>query len=258
VRRAGAVAAREFRAMFATPVAWVLLAGYLVLTGYFFFVGLGVFMQNLQQVQAMQLFDLLAQLNLNSYVIAPALGSCSFILLFVVPLVTMRVFAEERAQGTLELLLTSPLSVWEIVLGKYGAVLAFVTLLVLLSALFPGLLFLYGDPEPLQTLAGLIGLFCYGAALAAMGCFFSSLTRSQIIAALLAILGALLLYMLGFAAQLAPTGAGRSALEYLSIEAHFDSLLRGLVRLEDLFYFGAFVAVFLALARAVVESLRWR
>jgi ABC-2 type transport system permease protein len=258
VRHAGAIALREFRGLFATPVAWVLLAGYLVLTGYFFFVGLGVFMQNLQQIQAMQLFDLLSRLNLNSYVIAPALGSCSFILLFVVPLITMRVFAEERAQGTLELLLTSPLSIWEIVLGKYCAALGFVSLLVVLSAFFPALLFVYGNPELLQTAAGLIGLFCYGAALSAMGLFASALTRSQIVAALVAILGALLLYMLGFAGQLAPTGVGRAVLEYLSIESHFDSLLRGLVRVEDLVYFGAFVVLFLALTRAVIESLRWR
>jgi ABC-2 type transport system permease protein len=258
VRHAGAIAAREFKAMFSTPVAWVLLAGYLVMTGFFFFVGLGIFMQQLQQIQAMQLFDYLSRLNLNSYVIAPALGSCSFILLFVVPLITMRVFAEERANGTFELLLTSPLTVWEIVLGKFGAVLAFVALLVAVSALFPALLFVYGDPEGLQTLAGLIGLFAFGAALAAMGCFASILTRSQIVAALVAILGALLLYMLGFAGQLAPEGAPRAFLEYVSIGSHFDTMLGGLVRGEDLVYFAVFVVFFLTLVRAVLESLRWR
>jgi ABC-2 type transport system permease protein len=244
--------------MFSTPVAWTLLAGYLLLTGFFFFVSLGIFLQQIQQIQAMQLFDYLSRLNLNSYVIAPALGSCSFILLFVIPLVTMRVFAEERANGTFELLLTSPLTVWEIVLGKFGAALAFVTLLVLLSALFPALLFAYGDPEGLQTLAGLIGLFAFGAALSALGCFASILTRSQIIAALVSILGALLLYMLGFAAQLAPEGAPRAFLEYLSIGSHFDTMLGGLIRGQDLVYFAAFVLFFLALVRAVLESLRWR
>jgi ABC-2 type transport system permease protein len=244
--------------MFSTPVAWVLLAGYLLLTGFFFFVSLGIFLQQIQQIQAMQLFDYLSRLNLNSYVITPALGSCSFILLFVVPLVTMRVFAEERANGTFELLLTSPLTVWEIVLGKFGATVAFVALLVALSALFPALLFAYGDPEALQTLAGLIGLFAFGAALSAMGCFASILTRSQIIAALVSILGALLLYMLGFAAQLAPEGAPRAFLEYLSIGSHFDTMLGGLIRGQDLVYFAAFVLFFLALVRAVLESLRWR
>jgi ABC-2 type transport system permease protein len=258
VKHTATIAVRDFRAMFSTPVAWVLLAGYLLLTGYFFFVGLGVFLQQLQQIQAMQLFQYLEQLNLNSYVIAPAIGSASFILLFVIPLVTMRAFAEERANGTLELLLTSPLTIWEIVLGKFGAVLAFVALLVILSGVFPLLLFLYGDPEWLQTLAGLIGLLGYGAALTAMGCFASILTRSQIIAALLGILGALLLYMLSFAAQLAPEGAGREVLQYLSIGTHFDPMLDGLVRIEDLVYFAVFVLFFLALVRAVLESLRWR
>ena len=258
MRHAPAIAARELRALFSTPVAWVLLAGYMVLSGFFFFVGLGIFLQQLQQIQAMQLFDYLSQLNLNSYVIAPGLGSCSFILLFVVPLITMRVFAEERANGTFELLLTSPLTIWEIVLGKFFAVLAFVALLVAVSALFPALLFVYGDPEPLQTLAGLIGLFAFGAALASMGCFASSLTRSQIVAALVSILGALLLYMIGFAAQLAPEGPGRAFLEYVSIGSHFDTLLGGLVRSQDLVYFGVFILFFLTLVRAVLESLRWR
>jgi ABC-2 type transport system permease protein len=224
VRHAPAIAARELRGLFSTPIAWVLLAGYMVLSGFFFFVGLGIFLQQLQQIQAMQLFDYLSRLNLNSYVIAPGLGSCSFILLFVVPLITMRVFAEERANGTFELLLTSPLTVWEIVLGKFFAVLAFVALLVAVSALFPALLFLYGDPEPLQTVAGLIGLFAFGAALASMGCFASSLTRSQIVAAVVSIL----------------------------------TLLGGLVRSEDLVYFAVFILFFLTLVRAVLESLRWR
>lgn len=258
MRHAGAIAAREIRSLFSTPVAWVILSSYLVLSGYFFFVGLGYFMQQQQQVQAMQMFDLLAQLNLNTYVIGPALGSCSFILLFVVPLITMRSFAEERARGTLELLLTSPLGIWEIVLGKFLAAIGIVALLVVLTTAFPALLAVYGNPEWLQTLAGLIGLFLYGTVLAALGLFFSSLTRSQSIAALVSILGGLLLYMLGFSGQLAPVGWARSSIQYLGIGTHFDVLLGGLVRSDDLAYFGLLAASFVLLTRAAVESLRWR
>lgn len=260
MRHAGAIAAREIRSLFSTPVAYVLLAGYLVLAGYFFFVGLLYFLNNLQLVQAVQRFDLLEQLNLNEQVISPSFGSFSVILLFLVPLLTMRSFAEERAQGTLELLLTSPLTIWEIVVGKYVAALAMIGVLVGLSALYPALLFWYGDPGPEvpQTVAGLIGLFCFGASLAALGCFASALTRNQIVAAVVALIVGLLLYLIGIVAELMPEGWTRNVLDYLAIGSHFEPPLRGEMRLEDLVYYGLFVVGALGLVRMVVESFRWR
>ncbi len=258
MRHTATIAGREIRSLFSTPVAYVLMAGYLVLAGYFFFVGLAVFLENLQLVQAVQRFDLLEQFNLNEQVIGPAFGSFSVILIFLVPLVTMRAFAEERANGTLELLLTSPLSVWELVLGKYLGVLAVIAILVGVSALFPALLFLYGNPEPLQTLSGLLGLFFYGAALAALGCFASALTGSQIVAAVISIIVGLILYLLEFVGQLAPEGASRGVVQYLAVGPHFEPALRGELRSEDLVYYGVFIVFFLTLVRAAVESFRWR
>jgi ABC-2 type transport system permease protein len=260
MRHALAIAGREIRSLFSTPVAYVLLAGYLVLAGYFFFVGLLYFLNNLQLIQAMQRLDLLQQFNLNEQVIAPSFGSFSVIFIFLVPLITMRAFAEERANGTLELLLTSPLKVWEIVLGKYLAALAVVGALVGLSALYPALLFLYGNPGPeiLQTLAGLLGLFGFGAALAALGCFASVLTRNQLIAAVVAIIVGLLLYLMGIVAELSPEGIMKATLGYLAIGSHFDPPLSGEVRSEDLLYYAIFVVFMLTLVRMAVESFRWR
>lgn len=257
MRHAPVIAARELRAMFSTPIAYVLLSAYFVVLGYVFFIGLGVMLQQIQQIQAFQMLDMLQQFNLNERVIAPAFGTASIVLLIIVPLITMRVFAEERSQGTLELLLTSPLTVWEIVLGKYLGMLAFVALIVALSGLLPLILFLYGDPEFWQTLANLLGLFAWAASVAAFGCFASSLTQSQVVAAVVSILGALLLWLLGFAGQLAPEGPIREMLVYIAINEHFDQMLRGLIRLQDIGYFTAFIAFFLALTRARVESLRW-
>lgn len=260
MRHAGAIAAREVRSLFSTPVAYVLLAGFLVLAGYFFFVGLMYFLNNLQLIQAMQRFELLQQFNLNEQVIAPSFGSFSVIFIFLIPLVTMRTFAEERTNGTLELLLTSPLTVWEIVLGKYLGALAIVGIFIGVSALYPALLFWYGDPGPevLQTLSGLIGLFGFGAALAALGCFASALTANQIVAAVIAIIVGLLLYLIGIVAELTPEGVTRDVLNWLSIGSHFDPALGGEVRTQDLAYFGIFVVFLLALVRMVVESFRWR
>lgn len=258
MRHTGAIAMRELRSLFSTPVAYVVLAGYLVLAGYFFFVGLGIFLQQLQQIQALQMFHLLDQFNLNERVILPAFGSFSIVLLFLIPLVTMRLFAEERTNGTFELLLTSPLTTWELVLGKYLAVVAVVALLTVVSGLFPLLLLWYGNPEVPQTLAGLLGLFAYGLLLGALGCFASALTRSQAIAAVVAILGGLVLYLLGVAGQLAPEGALRQVIAYVAIGGHFEPSLSGLLRSQDFAYY-AFGSIFLlALTRLVIESLRWR
>jgi ABC-2 type transport system permease protein len=158
----------------------------------------------------------------------------------------------------MELLLTSPLTVWELVLGKYLAVLGIVAILVGFSALYPLLLLYYGDPEVLQTAAGLIGLFLYGAALGALGCFASVLTRSQIVAAVVAIIVGLILYLLEFVAQFAPDGAARGFIHYIAIGPHFEPALRGEVRTEDLIYYGVLVVFLLVLVRTAVESFRWR
>ncbi len=201
MRHAVAIAGREFKSLFSTPVGYVLMAGYLVLAAYFFFIGLAVFLQNLQVVQTIQRFELLEQLNLGDQVITPAFGTFSFFFILLVPLITMRAFSEERANGTLELLLTSPLTVWEIVIGKYLSVLVMIAILVGLTASYPALLFYYGDPELWQTLAGLLTLFLYGAALAAIGCFVSALTRNQIIAGMVGIVTGLFLLVLPLVAS---------------------------------------------------------
>jgi ABC-2 type transport system permease protein len=254
----GILAGRELRSLFATPVAYVLVALFLVIAGYFFFIGLGVFLQELQLIQAMRRMDLIGQWNLNQRVIAPAFGTFSVIFLLLIPLLTMRAFAEERAQGTVELLLTSPLTTWEIVLGKYLALIAMVGVLVLFSALYAGLLFVYGNPEVRLTLAGLLALTLYGAALAALGFFVSTLTRSQMIAALVALILGLVLFLLDVVAQISPPGGAQDTLRYLGLRSHFENMLGGEIRSEDLVYFGALIVLFLVFARTSVESLRWR
>ena len=186
MRHIPAIAGREIRSIFATPVAYVIFSAYAVFAGFIFFASLGLFLTQLQQIQALGMLHLLEQWNLNDVVIAPAFFTFAIVFLILVPLLTMRAFAEERATGSIELLLTSPVSVWEIVIGKYLAVLVVVALLVVMTALYPGLLFLYGNPEVAQTLSGLLSLFCYGAGLAAMGGCVSAWTQNPISAAAVA------------------------------------------------------------------------
>ena len=258
MRHVGMIAARELRSFFSTPVAYVLLAVYLIFAGYIFLLGLGFFLQQIEQIQAYQAFQMLERFNLNHAVIAPAFGTFAVLFILAVPLLTMRAFSEERANGTLELLLTSPISTWEIVLGKYLAVLGMIFVLVLLSALHPAILFFYGNPELLQTLAGLIGLFGLGAALAALGCFVSSLTSSQIVAGLVGIVGGLFFWLFDLVADAAQIEQLAEPIRYVGIRPHFEGTLGGLVRSQDLIYFTIVVVFFLSLARASLESLRWR
>jgi len=180
------------------------------------------------------------------------------ILLLFLPILTMRTFAEERAQGTIELLLTSPVSSTELVIGRYLAVLAMVAVVVGITALYPGLLFLYGDPELGQTLAGLIFLFLYGAMLGALGCFVSSLTRSPMLAALATIAVGLFLLLIDKVSVLGSTGGLLDLARYLGTETHLGNGVSGRVYGEDLVYFVSMIVLFLFLARHGVEWLRWR
>jgi ABC-2 type transport system permease protein len=252
------IARRELLSMFSTPVAYVFIAVYIFFAGFFFFASFGGFLLQMQQLQAFGMQQYLERMNLNDMVIGPSLYTMAVLQCFLVPLLSMRVLAEERHTGSIELLLTSPISSWEVVLGKYAAVLVLLVLVSLLTGAFPALLFAYGDPEVGQTVAGLLALFLYSAALAGVTFFISALTRSQIVAGVVGIIVALLLLLLDAGAEQAQSEWVKSALQYLCTTTHFLPALRGEVRLEDLTFFAVLATASLSLCRAAVESLRLR
>ncbi len=258
MRHVAAIAGRELRSIFSTPVAYVMFGVFLVFSGFTFFMALTGFLTALQQIQAMQRFDLLEEFNLNQAVIEPSLGVFSFVFLMLVPLLTMRVIAEERANGTIELLLTSPLTIWEIVLGKYLAVVAVLAMLMGLCALYPAMLLVYGDPEILPAVAGLIGLFLYSAAFASLGCLISAFTRNQMSAALVTFFIGLILFFIDYYAKVALQGTAQELVRYLGLLGHLDNMISGVMKSDDLIYYAITVVFFLSLTRAVTESLRWR
>src|SRR6185503_8594540 len=174
MRNVVTLAGREIRSYFSSPVAYVLIAVYLALAGYFFFAILSGFNTMLQIYSMMRNPEVLSRLNLNVMVIAPLLGNLSVLLIFIIPAITMRMFPEEKRAGTYELLLTSPLAVGEIVLGKFLGGLVLVLLMVLLSGVFGGLLLLYGNPEVPLMLAGYLGLALMATVFLAIGTLVSS------------------------------------------------------------------------------------
>ena len=189
-----------------------------------------------------------------------------FVMLFLLPAVTMGLFANDKTHGTDELLLTSPLSIWEIVFGKFVAGAAFATIMTLIAALFPALLMVYGDPDVGQTAAGFLGLLLVSFAYVSVGGFASSLTRNQLIAFVIALVLLLVVgVLLPVLVEINLGGAGvpfaealGALMRWVATGPHFERLISGVVDTADLSYFVVVTFTFLVLTKTIVESSRWR
>jgi len=260
VKHVAAIAGREIRSFFLSPVAYVVLTLWSFLAGVVFLSGLVAFQEQLFRAQQFQAFDFLREMNLNDHVVMPFLGTMWIVLLFLVPAVTMGLFANEKSNGTDELLLTSPVTIWEIVLGKFLAGSTFALLMTAILSFFPVLLFYFGEPEVGKTAAGLLGILLVSLAYVAVGAFASSVTRNQLIAfilsmVLLLVFGLMLPYLAG---ETAGVPGLSELMQWVSTAVHFENLLKGLVETRDLAYFAVVIGIFLLLSKAAVESIRWR
>lgn len=257
---------KELKALFNSWIAYVVLISFTALSGLTFFLSLQMFEILTRYSKTVQEGAARQNWSLVDHLIQPLYGTI-FILLFVmVPGITMRLFAEEKRQRTEELLLTSPIRVISIVLGKYLAAVALITIMLIPTAIFPGLCILYGRPFPDwgPMLTGYIALFLLGYGLAAIGVFASTLTENQIVAFVLTVALEMLFFMLaqsGLTFDLVRIGdlmfnAG-SFLRAFSITEHFDALISGLFRLSDVVYFLSLILFWLWAAWQSVESARW-
>lgn len=252
-----AIAAKDIRAQFVSPIAYVVLTGFLLLGGWFFFNLLARFNFLLNLYLSFRNPEAMARLNLNEFVIAPLLHNLSVILVILVPVITMRSFAEEKRSGTYELLMTSPLTVTEIVLGKFLGAFSFIFIMVLLTGIYPLILVIYGDPEPGVILGGFLGLLLLATAFVSVGLLTSSFTENQIIAAVSCLVALLLLYVISWPADTAGETLG-ALLKYVSLTEHFGEMVKGVIDTRDLMYFGSVIVLALFLTQRSVESLRWR
>lgn len=265
MKHVGAIAGRELSSLFVSPVAYVVLTLFSVISGFLFFTSVLAFDAQIAEVQQLQLFDYLAEINLNDHLIGPFLSVTWIVLLFLIPGITMGLFAAEKTNGTQELLLTSPITIWELVLGKYLAAAVFVTLLMVIVSLYCGVLFIYGDPEFPKTAAGVLGLYLVALAYAAIGAFASSVTSNQLIAFFLALVMLFILWLLSIVADLGAAGGalgGESlvsgGMRYLASADKFENLVKGLVDTRDLAYFAFLITTSLVLTKTSIESVRWR
>lgn len=235
------IAARELRLMFISPLAWTILAVVQFLVAYVFLSRLEVFMQHQARIAALETAP-----GVTDLVIAPTLGIAGFIMLLVAPIVTMRAVSEDRRSGTLTLLLASPASLGEIVLGKFLGLIGFFAIMLLMIGAMPLSLAAGAAIDVPQLLSGMLGLLLMLASFAAIGLYLSSLTAMPAVAAVSTFGALLALWMLETAGN---AGAAQTTvLNYLSVLHHLEPLLQGLLSTADLVYFILLTGVFLTLS----------
>jgi ABC-2 type transport system permease protein len=256
MNKVATLARRELRHYFHSPVAYVVLVSFTLLAGYFFTVIFNYY--TMASFQAMQDPYLARFLDPAEGIVRPLLSNLGVVMLFMIPLLSMRLFAEEKKSGAAELLFTYPLRDWQILAGKYGAALAFIGVMLGTTLLFPLTVDLYGDLDWGPVLAGYLGLLLLGAAFLALGTFISSLTENQIVAGTGTFAALLLFWVLGWVNQGGGEGEIGKVLGQLSLLEHFRSFPQGILDTADLVFFVNFAFLFLFLTLRSLESKRWR
>jgi len=246
---------KEIRSYFSSPVAYVVLFAFTLIFGWMFYNLIMWF--NSQAMQMAQNPYYAQQININQRVFSPLFGNMSLILVFLAPLMTMRLLAEEKKSGTDELLYTSPITVGQIVLGKYLAALILLAVMLGLTALLSVFVFAWGNPELAPWLTGYLGLFLMGSACIGIGLFYSSLTENQIVAGILTLLTLLLFFLLHWISSLG-SGAWQGVVNYLAFSTHLEDMTMGILDTKDVVYYLSFSFFGLFLAHSVLQSRRWR
>ena len=237
MRAVQAVAWKEIQIYFSSPTAYIIGTIFLALAGFFFVRDLG---------------DPYPEASLSSF-----FQGATIVLVLLAPVLTMRLMAEEQKLGTIELLLTSPVRDWEIVVGKYLASLVFLLATLALTLYYALLLVVFADPDPGPMYAGYLGLVLYGAAALAVGMLASTLTSNQIVAAAVA-MGILLVLYFAEAASGSLGTATSNIIGQVGIKSHFDEFERGVIDTKHVVYFLCFAAFFLFLTIRALEIRRWR
>lgn len=237
------IAARELRSLFLSPLAWSILAVVQFILAYLFLGQVDVYIQVQPQLATME-----SPPGITEVIVAPLLSSATIILLLVVPLVTMRLISEERRNRTLPLLFSAPLSMTEIVLGKYLGILTFFAILLFLIALMPLSLLLVGTLDLGLFASGLLGLGLMLSAFAAAGLFMSTLTNQPTIAAVSSFGLLLLLWLIDWAGNSMGQNQSSQLFSYLSLQHHYLSMLKGLFNSSDVIYYLLFIFTFLVLS----------
>lgn len=251
MRKLSAIARREVKSAFVTPLAYTLFASFMLIAGFFFFTLLQQY--NSLLAQAAMIPD--TSPSLNAWVIIPYYNSMLIVLLILIPLISMRSFSEEKANGTFELLATSPLSVLEMVLGKFIGLSVVLSLILGLSFVYPLVLIIFCDPEVPQIIVGFLGLVLFSLSFLSLGIGISAFTKSPVVSGVVSLVLFLLFYVID-----APSGELGERFEFilekLSPAKQTDLFLQGLVTSESLVYFISLILLGLFVSSRALE--KWR
>jgi ABC-2 type transport system permease protein len=254
VRAVLAVTKRELYAYFWSPLAYAIATVFLLLSGFYFYNVVSWFA--LQSMQFYQYPELLAEMSMTEMIWRPLLDFMAVVFLFIVPFLTMRLIAGERRSGTLELVLTSPLWNYQLVLGKFLAALVLLACLVAPSLLYVTVLAQHGDPDLGPIACGYVGLILMGSALLALGLFISSVAKTQAVAAVTGLGMALMFWLIGWTADYTSPGTG-GVLKYISLSNHLDDFAKGVFDTSHVLYYGSLIFLGLFLASRSLEAKRW-
>jgi len=246
---------KELRSYFVSPVAYALLLMFALIFGFMFWNALAQFVV---EGMEMQMRGASFPMDLSEWIVRPLLHNVSVIGgLFFIPMITMRLFAEEKRSGTIELLATSPIRDIEIILGKWLAAMALYSCLLVFTAVNFGFLFKYGNPDWKPLAIAYLGLLLQAGALLAIGTFISTLTKNQIVAGAVTFGVCLLLYLFGWVSGYEGATWAR-VLSYMSITTHYDSFEKGVLGSKDGIFYASIIFLGLFLTARSMESLRWR
>lgn len=252
-----AIADRELRSYFASPIAYAVIGLFALVFGWMFYTFLKFFILQSLQMQQMMGMGGGGTVNVNQMLIRPLILQISVIILFVLPMITMRTYSEEKRSGTIELLLTSPLTDLEIILGKFLGALGLYALMLLVTVPTITLLFWYGEPDWKPVVTSYLGLLLVGGSFIAFGLFISSLTKNQIVAGVLTFCSLLMLLLVSWL-QDSVGPAGRAAISAVAIFEHFEDFSKGIIDTKHLVYYASVITFGLFLTAKSVDSERWR
>ena len=249
-----AIYKRDLKGYFFSPIAYVVIGLFLLVNGIFFYVLLSSF---LEYSYAVMIQRQGYPINVNLLMIRPFFQNMSVIVLFVIPMITMRSFSEDKKSGTMELLLTSPVTNWQLILGKFLASFTLYFVMVMVTFLFMVFLLIWGNPSLVPILISYLGILLMGLVLVALGNFISSLTENQIVAAVGTFGATMFLWVIGFAGDFAGKVFGE-IFKYLSIVNHFDDFSKGVFDTNHLVYYLSLTFLMLFFTYQSIESSKWR
>ena len=247
-----AIAHKELRSYFASPMAYIVIGFFLLPFGVFFYLYLQMFVK-----QSMQMQQFGGPMSINQNVIRYVVQNASVIILFIMPMITMRTYSEEKRSGSIELLLTSPVTDVEIILGKFFGALGVYIAMLAVTLLYMAILFVYGNPEWRPLVAGYLGLLLMGGAFVSLGLLISSTTNNQIVAGIVTFVVFLLLWIVGWFADSAGPTIGPIT-SWLSITEHFDDFSKGIIDTKHVLYYLSLITFGLFLTAKSVDTERWR